>query len=115
MINMLQDISCDRELGTTSPCAMRIHRYAKQSTSDVLLLAKCPSARTAPALQKCKTALWKDRAKNSLSLMVVMITPILHIYSVNFFQKDGGEEKKGGGGVRQGKGGMQTRKEGQKQ
>lgn len=113
MINMLQDISCDRELGTTSLCAMQIHRYAKQSMSGVLLLAKCPSACTAPALQKCKTVLWKDRAKNSLSLMVVMITPILHIYSLNFFQKGGWGEKKGG--VRHRKGGTQTRKEGGKQ
>lgn len=99
MVNMLQDISCDGELGTTSLCAMQIHRYETQSTLDVL--AKCPSARTAPALQKCKTAAWKDRAKNSLSLMVVMIIPILHMYSLNFFQKDGGGKKK----VRQGKGG----------
>lgn len=79
-------------MNRTSVCNVYT-QVCEASTRDVFLLASCPPAHTAPALQEGKSAAWKDKAQSSLHLMVVMITPIPHSYSLNFFQKDGWKEK----------------------
>lgn len=69
---------------------------------------KCISASQVPicmhstSSKELQNSMRKDKAKTSLSLIVMMITSILHIYSLNFFQKDGCKRREkgteGGGG-----------------